>query len=55
MWNELRANLYPWRGTMPIIEIQGSPHEMGREYGARCAPIIEMVAQAFIQGLCQSL
>jgi len=55
MWDQLRANLYPWRGTMPVIEVAGSPRKMGREYGARCAPIIEMVAEAFVQGLSQSV
>jgi len=55
MWDELRANLYPWKGTMPVIEVSGSPRDMGREYGSRCAPIIRMIARSFLYGVSQAV
>ncbi len=51
MWDALREGLYPWKGTMPVIEISGSPREMGLEYGRSCAPMIRMIAEFFIPGL----
>ncbi len=55
MWDKLRANLYPWSGKMPVIEVSGTPREMGRKYGTVCAPIIRMVAEAFLAGVGQGV
>ena len=36
---------------MPVIQVKGSPKEMGRDYGHQCKPIIQMVAESFVPGL----
>jgi len=53
MWDELREGLYPWKGTMPVIEISGSSREMGLAYGQKCAPIVRMISESFIPGLAE--
>ena len=51
MWDALREGLYPWKGTMPVVEVSGEPRRMGLLYGRACSPIVKMIAESFIDGL----
>ncbi len=53
-WQLAFEQLYPWKGTMPIIEVSGAPYQLGREQGEQTKPIVKLVCRGFIDGLCSA-
>jgi len=51
-WQLAFEQLYPWKGTMPVIEVSGEPYRLGREQGEQTRPIVKLISRGFIDSLC---
>ncbi len=43
--------LYPWEGPMPMLQLEGSPREIGRLHGQACSKWISLIAEEYWQAM----